>query len=210
MQQCHLVIPTHISILFLSLFPYRLSANIWVEFPVLYSRFLLAIHSIYNSLHLPAPVDSANLDYKHVFCIIWEFQFPIWFFSFFLFYSYSEAKAFCRATLPRLMEMVYSFPLHSGTAPPGTNLMLSLCLPPCSGGSLLYMLSDVAFKLHSLTIALRFSHSISNIFCIYIYSCFTWRLNKMLGGCLIYVLCLYLNHTAITYVASGDMGILFL
>ena len=45
----------HIDVLFLYPFPLWFLIGYWVQFPVLYSRTLLFIHPIYNSLHLPAP-----------------------------------------------------------------------------------------------------------------------------------------------------------
>ena len=46
---------THISTLFKILFPYR-SLEYRVEFPVLYSRFLLVIYIIYSSVYMSIPI----------------------------------------------------------------------------------------------------------------------------------------------------------
>ena len=52
-QQSNPVIPIHVSILLLILFPRRLLQNI--EFPVLYSSSLLIIYFIYSSLYMFIP-----------------------------------------------------------------------------------------------------------------------------------------------------------
>ena len=36
-------------------FPIQIITEYWVEFPVLYSRWPLASHSIYHSVHIPSP-----------------------------------------------------------------------------------------------------------------------------------------------------------
>ena len=55
--QSESMIHIHVSTLLQILFPYRSFAECWVEFPTLYSRFLLiVIYSIYSTVHTSIPV----------------------------------------------------------------------------------------------------------------------------------------------------------